>query len=131
MTFDNRLIEAVEWSNELLLHLLRGPIAQAAMWPDFVVIDAPPLDDPLSVGHVEEPMLVEALVAESPVEALHDRVLHRLARLDEASSNAVLVRPLIQSPTRQLWPIVQHDLGRQPPFVDDLLQDPHDRCTRQ
>jgi len=49
------------------------------VWPLGVVLDAPVLDDAPCMGHREEPMLVEALVAEAPVEALDVRVLHRLA----------------------------------------------------
>lgn len=41
-------------------------------------------------------MLVEALVAEAAVEALHEGVLDRPARLDEVQMYAVLVGPEVE-----------------------------------
>src|SRR3989304_115382 len=77
-----------------------------------IVIDPPPLDDPPRVGQAEEPVLVQALVAQPAVEALDEGVLHGLARLDEAQRDPLLVGPLVERFARQLGPVVQHDLLR-------------------
>jgi hypothetical protein len=51
--------------------------------PDLVVVSAPLLDDNSGLRPRAEPLHVEALVAERPVEALDGAVLLRLARIDE------------------------------------------------
>jgi hypothetical protein len=47
------------------------------MWPDFVVIAPPEFDLLPCIVEIEEPLLIKALVAEPPVEALDVRVLDR------------------------------------------------------
>lgn len=74
----------------MLLHLLRGLVPQAAVRSDLVVVNAPLLDDLASIGKTHEPVLIEALIPEPPVEALHDGMLDWLARLD---SNHRSLRP--------------------------------------
>lgn len=50
----------------------------------------------LRIGHAHEPALVQALIPELPVEALDERVLNRIPRLDELEFHLVRVRPLIE-----------------------------------
>jgi hypothetical protein len=52
--------------------------------PLAVVVLTPGLDDPRRLGERAEPVLVQALIPEPADEALHKRVLDRLAGLDEA-----------------------------------------------
>ncbi len=59
----------------------RASDSQARMRAHLVVVDAPVLDDPPCRGQRGEHVLVQALVAKLAVEALHEAVLHRLARL--------------------------------------------------
>ena len=61
-----------------------------------VVVGSPGLDERLGVEKAREPVAVQALVAELPVEALDVRVLHRLARSNEVKLDLPLVRPLIE-----------------------------------
>ena len=57
-----------------------------------VVVDAPSFDDVARLGERGEHMLVQALVPQLAVEALHEAVLLRLARRD-----VVKARDLIRS----------------------------------
>ncbi len=59
------------------------------MGPDGIVVVAPGLDDPSCCRQAHEPVLVEALVAEPPIEALYVRILHRLSGVDEVQVHAV------------------------------------------
>ena len=85
----------------------RRSISQCAVRASFVVVNAPGRNDGPSLRQRSEPVLVQALVAELAVEALHVRVLRRLAGLDEAQLDATLRRgaiaaslfPLAVSPT--------------------------------
>ncbi len=54
------------------------------MWSECVVIDPPFFDDLSGLRQVGEEVLVEALVAQSAIEALDEAVLGRLARCDVA-----------------------------------------------
>jgi len=63
--------------------------------PVAVVVEPPGRDRSDRIGQVTNQRRVQALVAELPVEALDERVLHRLARLDEPQLDPTLVGPLI------------------------------------
>lgn len=52
--------------------------SQLSMWSHGVVVETPGLNGGLGIRKVEEPMLVQALVSEAPVEALDERVLYGL-----------------------------------------------------
>ena len=96
-----------------------------------MVVLAPRLDDPPCVGHAQEPVLVETLVAQAPVEALGVGVLDGLPAVDEAQRHPPLMCPLVERLPGQLWPVVQDDLSRSPPLGDDPVQDPDYACARQ
>ena len=72
-----------------------------------VVIIAPVGQEAPGVGEPQEPVLIQALVPQLPVEAFDVAVLRRLARLDEVQLDAVLVGPLIQRPADELGAIVE------------------------
>ena len=47
-------------------------------------MDPPGLDAAPGISEIDEPVFVQARIAELAVEALHQRVLNRLPRLDES-----------------------------------------------
>ena len=76
-----------------LPELLRRLIAQRTMWT-FPVILLPPVRQGRSdIIECSEPAGVEALVAESPVEAFDVAVLHRATRLDVHQPDLPVLRP--------------------------------------
>ena len=58
-----------------------------------VVVDPPFFDDLARLLEVGEQMFVEALVAQSAVEALDEAILHRFARRDVVPFDTALVLP--------------------------------------
>src|SRR5271169_2404822 len=75
---------------------LRGQIAQGAVWAYPVVIDPPVFDGLAGVVQSQEPVLVQAFLAELAMERLDVAVLHGTARRDEMQRDLVFVSPLIQ-----------------------------------
>lgn len=86
---DQRPLDAVEV--EIGPKLRGSPIPQRAVGAGAIVILPPSLHDSADVGQAEESALVEALVPPA-VEALADRLLNRLARLDEAEPDRTFAR---------------------------------------
>ncbi len=58
---------------------------------------------------VSEPVLVQAVVSELPVEALAAGVLRRFPRLDEAKLHATLLAPEEHGFASHLWTVVHHN----------------------
>ena len=58
-----------------------------------VVVDPPFFDDPARLLEVGEQVLVEALVAQAAIEALHEGILHRFARCDVVPFDTALLLP--------------------------------------
>src|SRR5215472_17152274 len=69
--------------------LVRRGIAEARMRTHLVVVLPPSFDDHLRLGARTKPFEAQALVAEFAVEAFHDAILPRLARLDQCRTNAL------------------------------------------
>ena len=63
------------------------------MWAMMVVVGAPFLDDVTGMPVASEQMLVEALVTQPAVEALHKAVLHRFARRDVVPLDTAILLP--------------------------------------
>ena len=61
----------------------------------------------------QEPVLVQTLGAQLPVECFDQNVIRRLSRPAEVQTHSVEIRPLIESLARKLAPIVHTDLGRE------------------
>src|SRR5574343_69947 len=78
----------------------------AAVWPDLVVV-APPVGY-LRTSLVQrlEPVLVQALIAEPPVETLDVAVLHGSSGFDQDVPDAVALRPGDEGPAGELRPVV-------------------------
>jgi hypothetical protein len=67
----------------LLRELSRRNPAQAAVWPDFVVVPAPLSDALSSLGQGLKPLLVQALVTKLPIEVLDVADLHGASWLNQ------------------------------------------------
>ena len=80
------------------------------MGPSTVVAEAPLLDGALRVAEREEPVLIQALVAQPAVERLGVGVLHRLPGLDEVQRHAAAVCPLIEGLPSELGPGVHQEV---------------------
>src|SRR5437588_10382429 len=99
-----------------------GEPVEARVWAFRVVVDPPCVDDPTCRGQAGEYMLVEALVAEAAVEALHEPVLLRLARRDVLPGHAAVLLPAQDRMRRQLGAVVTDDHRRIAPQPDDPVQ---------
>ena len=86
-----------------------------------IEVAAEALDVELCIEQGEEPVLVEAFIAEPPVEALDVRVLHRLAWLDELQRDAAIRGPRVERATAKLTAIVEREPRRSPAHGDDRL----------
>jgi len=84
-----------------------------------VVVRLPLGDLTTGVRQIEEPVFVQALIAEFAVEALDVAVLHRSPRRDEVQLDSVLIGPLVHHLADELRPVVDHDHLR---FTSLLLQ---------
>ena len=69
------------------------------MGSDTVVVQPPLFQAATRFLDADEQVLVEALVTALAIEALHERVLHRLAWPDEAELHVTTVCPRIDRPT--------------------------------
>src|SRR3977135_1709811 len=96
-----------------------------------VVIDAPGLDDAPCLDERAEHVLVEALVAQLAVEALHEAVLHRLARRDVVPVDPALCRPAQHGVRGQLRPVLAPDPRGLPPDRPQALEHTHDPLAWQ
>lgn len=54
-------------------------------------MDCPGFDTALGISEINVPMLVQACISELAVEAVHQGVLNRLAKLDECSVTPVRI----------------------------------------
>ena len=87
----------------------------AAVRPDLVVVGSPCGNALAGLLQRLEPVLIEAFIAESAVEALDVRVLGRAAWLDQDVFDAVLLRPCHERPASEFRSVVgSHFLGVAP-----------------
>lgn len=76
---------------------------------------------PGPIGQAPEPVLVQALGTEQPVERLDQPIILRgLSRPAEVQSNTVEIRPQVDPLAREIAPVINPDLLRQ----DDSIQHP-------
>src|SRR5437016_3827419 len=64
---------------DLVGELVGRQIAQRAVRASPIVVESPRLDDATGLAQIDEPMLVQTLIPEPPVERLDEGVLDRLA----------------------------------------------------
>src|SRR5712664_2752527 len=105
-----------------LLELRGGHVAERAVRPNRIVVQAPGFDDLARLSQAEEPVLVETLVAEPAVEALDVGILVWLAGLDEVQPDALRVGPRIERAAGELGPIVRDEHRRLPARLDEPLE---------
>ncbi len=79
----------------------------------------------------EKLVLAEALISHAPVEALHERVLIRLARLHMLQDHPVLRRPDGEGTTDELGPVVTDHAIRSAARRDQARQHGGDGATRE
>lgn len=72
-----------------------------------VLVDAPGFDGLARSVQGQEPVLVQALLAEPAMETLDAAVLHRPARGNEVQRDLVRVSPLVQCLRRELGAVVE------------------------
>src|SRR5208283_4736466 len=96
-----------------------------------VIVPPPLLDDLPGIADGNEPVLVQALVAELAVEALDIAVLHRFSRLDEVLLHPFGEAPLVQRTPGELRAVVGADLPWSSALADQPLQHPHHARSRQ
>src|ERR1700733_481193 len=89
-------------------------IIQRAVWPYLVVIDSPPFDGLPRIVQSEEPVFVQAHLAELAVEAFGP------SRCDEVQCDLVLIGPLVQSPGGELRAVINNDPQRHSTFMPKL-----------
>ena len=94
------------------------------MGPLCVVVDPPGLDDLAGILEIEEPVFVEAFIAELAVEAFDESVLGRLAGFDEVKAHAVAPGPFVERLANHLRAVVQDDLQGQPTGLGEPLEHP-------
>lgn len=95
-----------------------------------VVVGSPLRDFVSCICQAQEPVLFEAAVPELAVEALDERVLRRLARLDEGQRHLPLTRPEEHRLAGQLRPVIADNRGRQRALLRDLVQEPGQPMSR-
>ena len=94
------------------------------MWTLFVVLRLPVTHFPACVEQVGEPVHPQALLPQPSVEALHMRVLRRLAGLDVPQFNLPLQRPRQEMTTRELRAVVAANRLWPAAPGDDLIEHP-------
>src|SRR5690606_30878747 len=88
-----------------------------------IVMPTPGLDFLPCVVQTHEPVLVQALGPQPPVERLDEPVVRGLSTPAEVQPDMVQVCPLIQHPAGKLAPVVDPDLLRPPALASDPVQD--------
>jgi len=91
--------------------------------PTTVVVFTPVGQLPLCVEERNEVMFVKAFVAKPPVEAFDERVLRRLAGLNEMQSHAAIVSPSKHGEAPHLRAVVEYDSFRVSAAQGDVVED--------
>lgn len=92
------------------------------MWSDVVVVLAPGIDRGASISKACEPVQVEAVLAELPVEALDERVLRRLAGLNEVDLHTGTPGPEEHRLRGQLGAVVANQNSRERPDLSEEFE---------
>ena len=101
----------------------RGLIVQCAVRPMLVVVSAPSSDQDTSLLQTGKPVVIQALIPEAPIEALDERVLSRLAGLDQLELNAMLAGPLVERFAGKFWSLVCSNGLGVAPEASRLIED--------
>src|SRR5690554_1841218 len=79
------------------------------MGPVFVIVSSPVTNDFPGMGQIPEPVFVQALVSEAPIEAFDKAILSGLPRLDQLQFHPVVISPLVQRLAGELRSLVCPD----------------------
>ena len=86
---------------------------KACVWSSSVVVSPPVCDDLPGMAVAGEQVFVEALITEAPDEALHQAVLHELARSDVVPLHSLILLPSQHDVGSELGAVVgNHQQGR-------------------
>jgi hypothetical protein len=96
--------------------------AHSEVWQYEAVILPPVFDHLLGVFQRQEPVLVQALLPELPIELLDERIICGLSWPAEVELNAIEVGPPIQRLRDEFRSVVYTDRARQAPFGGEPLQ---------
>ena len=94
--------------------LRRRQIAKRTVRAPLVVLTPPDADAHPRIGKAGEPVLVQTLIPELPVEGLHESVLRGLARLDQFELDTIPVRPLVERLAGEFRSLVSTDRPGRP-----------------
>ncbi len=101
------------------------------MWPLIVVL-LPPFFNLLSgIFQRQEPVLIQALLADSSIERLDECVVSWLPWPGEVDLDAVHVSPLVKGLRGELSSVINSYRLRQTTFEGDSIQDLHDSLPSQ
>jgi len=92
---------------------LRCPVGESPVRTTHIVFPSPGFDELSGILQIAEPVRVEALGAEGPVERLAEGVVGWLAWTREVDLYSIAISPQIHQLTGKLWSIAPHEaLGR-------------------
>jgi hypothetical protein len=91
----------------ILPELLWRPVVERAVWTFTVVLMAPACQGAPYIIQGTEPVRVQALVSQSPVEALDMAILHRPSRLDVHQPNLPVFRSAQHATRGELRSVVR------------------------
>ena len=96
------------------------------MWPDFVVILSPCINDLPGFLQRPEPVLIQTAVPELAIEAFHKGILGRLAMLDELQPDLIVPAPEEYGLGGKFCAIVTSDASGPASLCYQLFQEPGD-----
>lgn len=88
-----------------------------------IVLPSPRLHLRTGVLQTQTPVQIQALLAETPVEALDQCVIRRRRRLAETQRNLVEVRPQVSRSACELRAVIDPEAPRTPALDGQFLQD--------
>jgi hypothetical protein len=80
----------VDWLLELPCELLGSEPFQGPMGPSCVVGISPAFEDPSRIAQVQEPVLIQAFIADTAIEGFNVGVVHGLTGSDEVKPHLVI-----------------------------------------
>src|SRR5271169_2951381 len=95
-----------------------------------VVVEPPGRDGSDGIRQAHKPVLVQTLIPELPVKALHESVLHGFSGLDEPQLDAAAIGPLVEHAAPELGTVVEDERSGQSPPLHHSFQYPHHAGSR-
>jgi hypothetical protein len=89
-------------SRELAGELAWYPLPERSVRTTLIVFLSPGFDEPFGFVEIGEPVSIQALGSEGPIERYHERIVGRLTRTGEVDLQSVLISPHIHRLTGEL-----------------------------